>query len=109
MSAATDAALIVPAAPGAVSTADALDDAAWFETYPHRRYRIRPGWVVRRRPPDVFLRVPLPPGHRYVDTETGAQAAWWNCAYPSLSPHERQAMAKDARRRSKPPAVGRKS
>jgi hypothetical protein len=97
MSASPDASPIVSAELPTVSAADVLDDAAWLETHPHRRYRLRPGWVVRRRPPGVFLRSPLPSSHRYVDTEASAEGAWWTCGYPFLTPAERQAMAKTAR------------
>lgn len=47
------------ALPPSVSDADAHDDAEWFTDHPDRRYRARPGWVVRRRGRNVFLRAPI--------------------------------------------------
>jgi hypothetical protein len=102
VSALTDA---IPAA-SAVNPADAFSDHQFFADHPQRCYRIRPGWAIRRRPRGVFLRTPLSFGHRYVDTEASAEAAWWEAAYPFLSPLERQAMAKAARGKSRSPKRG---
>jgi hypothetical protein len=85
-----------------VSAADAIDDHGWFSRHPQRRYRVRPGWVVRRRG-GVFLRaviLPSDPVYRG-DDEGSAEAAWWASAYPHLSPEARAQMAREARRAAK--------
>jgi hypothetical protein len=77
---------------------DFLDDIAWFDMHPGRRYRLSGGWVVRRRGA-VFLRAPIADSRGYPDTEDAAEAAWWLAAFPSLSPLARRQMAAAARQR----------
>jgi hypothetical protein len=71
-----------------VSTAEAIDDHAWFESRPKRRFRARIGdggliWIIRRQG-DVFLRVagasPLPA----TDTDAALAPLWFDGAYPGL-------------------------
>jgi len=85
---------------GTVSLADILGDQQFFVDRPHRRYRLRRGWAVRRRGRGVFLRTALPEQHRY-DTQDASEAeaerAWWECAWPMLPPGARAALAKAAR------------
>jgi len=83
-----------------VTDSEAIADRAWFDKHPDRRYRIRDNWVIRRR---GFLRAPLPAQHCRVDTEPNAETAWWQAAYPFLSPLVREQMAKAARQRDRMP------
>jgi hypothetical protein len=84
-----------------VSSADVDADLQFFADYPSRHYRIGRNWVIRRRGRGVFLRAPLPPDHRHVDTEAGAERLWWLTAWPDLDPLVRAAMAKAARRKGR--------
>jgi hypothetical protein len=87
-----------------VSAAEALDDGAWFDAHPARRFRARSArnltWIVRRRG-NVFLRVvaarPLLPG----DTDAALGPAWFESAYPDL-------LAAKARRRARKVSGGRR-
>ena len=85
----------------AVNQPDVVADKAFFDRNPQRRYRFGTRWVTRRRGRDIYLRVLLPPQHRYVDTEAGAELAWWDCAYPFLTPIARRRLAAEARRSAK--------
>jgi hypothetical protein len=82
-----------------VSDIAAIGDGTWFDVNPGRRYHIRPGRAIRRRPRGVLLRTPLPALHRYV--EASAERAWWDCAYPHLSPEAREVLAREARKAAK--------
>lgn len=82
---------------GAVTPAEALDDAAWFADNPRRRYRLRPGWIVRRRGNATFLRAPLIGGASFADAEACAERVWWLSAWPELDAKTRDALARAAR------------
>ena len=82
-----------------VTAGDRAEDIEFFDRHPERNYRIGSRWIVRRRR-DVLLRTPRAPGHRYLDTEGEAEAAWWATAWAELSAEARAEMAKRARRRS---------
>lgn len=85
-----------------VSFADVLNDQQWFADHPHRQYRLRPGWVVRRCIGNTYLRTPLADNrHHPDDNERRAEQIWWTAAWPDLSPLARAKLAKEARQRTK--------
>jgi hypothetical protein len=83
-----------------VSDADAIDDDAWFDRNPGRRYRLRPGWVVRRRRDGILLRSPLPADQGCTESEAEAERIWWRAAWPQLAPRTRAKLLKAARRKA---------
>ena len=85
-----------------VTPAEILEDQQWFADHPHRQYRLRPGWALRRRSRCVFLRTPHTDTRTYPDSERLAERLWWENAWPHLSPLARARLAKDARWRPKP-------
>ena len=85
-----------------VSITEAFEDQQWFSDNPHRQYRLRPGWAVRRRGRDTFLRTPHEECPYPDNSEAAAERLWWQSAWPELAPLERGALAKAARRRSTP-------
>jgi hypothetical protein len=80
----------------ALSDADALADRMWFDQHPRRRYRARPGWLIRRRG-SMMLRTPTSAQSLPPDNEDALRAAWARAAWPSLTPAEHQALLKTIR------------
>jgi hypothetical protein len=79
----------------------ALDDFAWFDRNPARRFRARAAAegvrLIRRRSGNVLLRT-LAPLARVPSCENEIEARWWMAAWPDLSPKERAALIKESRR-----------
>ena len=72
----------------AVTVADALDDCAWFDGQPSRRFRARrsPGgayWLVRKRG-DVFLRTFTRNVIAVADTDAEVAAAWFSAVWSAI-------------------------
>jgi hypothetical protein len=78
-----------------VSNADALADRMWFDQHPRRRYRARPGWLIRRRG-SMMLRTRTS-AQSLSDTDDALRAAWVRAAWPTLTPAERLALLKTIR------------
>jgi hypothetical protein len=87
--------------PPAVSDVDARDDAKWFTDHPDRRYRARPGWVVRRRSGYAFLRTPTAADCVCSRNERCAEDLSWSAACPDLDPKIRHRLTRAARRSAK--------
>ena len=79
-----------------MSAVTSVDDAAWFGMHKDRRYRLRPGWIVRRAG-SAFLRAPS--STTEADSEGVAEQAWWLTAWPDLAPKPRSTLLRDARKR----------
>jgi hypothetical protein len=93
------AALPTPAAKAkAPADREAGTDAAWFDEHPSRRYRLRPGWAVRRVA-GVYLRTPI--ASRAPDDEREAEKAWWAAAWPALDEKTRGKLMRKARKRAR--------
>jgi hypothetical protein len=92
------AALPAPA-PEPPADSEAGSDAGWFDEHPKRRYRMRPGWAVRRVG-GVCLRTEIPtmPAE---DSESAAERAWWAAAWPQLDEKTRDKVMRKARRRAR--------
>jgi hypothetical protein len=73
----------------------AVTDAGWFEERPDRRYRARPGSLIRRVR-GAHLRV-ADRAHT-VDDEQIIEAAWWRAAWPQLPENAREKLIRVARR-----------
>ena len=75
-----------------VTAAEALDDGAWFDANPKRRYRVRPAqggvWIVRRRG-RVMLRTfaATLPG-KPPASERGIERLWYATAWTRLTPQQ---------------------
>jgi hypothetical protein len=84
-----------------LTDAEALDDFAWFDRNPARRFRARAAaegvWLIRRRPGNVFLRT-LAALARVPSYEDEIEAWWGLAASPDLSSKERAALIKESRR-----------
>lgn len=87
--------------PPAATDADVRDDAKWFADHRDRRYRARPGWVVRRRGESVFLRARIAADCVHSNNEGCAEGLWWSTAWPDLDPKIRDRLTKAARRSGK--------
>ena len=78
-----------------VSTAEAIDDACWFDVHPRCNYRARGGWLIRKVHDDVFLRTFS--GNAEALTDTDAElgpvlfAAAWQLSSPAANRKSRQA------------------
>jgi hypothetical protein len=87
-----------------VTDAGAIDDKAWFDDHPNRRFRARSGggatWLIRRRGGDVFLRT-FAQLAKVATSEDEIEAQWWLAAWPNLSPKEREELTKASRRGQK--------
>ncbi len=81
-----------------VTDADADDDTKWFAGHSDRQYRARPGWVVRRRGKNVFLRAPIAADCVCSDNERSVEGLWWSAAWPDLGPKIRHKLTMAARR-----------
>ena len=73
-----------------VTVADALEDCAWFDGHPSRRFRARhsPGggyWLVRKRA-DVFLRTFTRNAEALANTDAEFGPAWFAAAFGLSSP-----------------------
>ena len=72
-----------------VSAADAIDDVAWFDRHPRRRYRARRGegglWPIRKVHDDVYLRTISGTGEVLADTDAELGPNWFAAARPQLS------------------------
>jgi hypothetical protein len=83
-----------------VSDADALDDGAWFDLHPKRRFRARRGpdgfWLIRKRG-DAFLRAYTRSAVPGTDTDAGLAPAWFESAYPDLLAAKARGRARKAR------------
>lgn len=84
-----------------VTDADADDDTKWFAGHSDRRYRARPGWVVRRRGENVLLRTPIAADCVCSDNERSAEGLWWSAAWPNLPSKIRHKLIMTARRSDK--------
>jgi len=75
----------------AVSDFDAVDDDAWFDRNPSRRFRARRNGggtvLVRRVKNAVFLRS-ITHSIGAADTDIELAVAWFIAAYPSWSPEQ---------------------
>jgi hypothetical protein len=91
-----------------VRNTDAVADAAWFATRPHRLFRARFGdggtWIIHRRRqgdcPDVYLRTFLRmPVQR--DTDGELARVWFATAFLGWSPEQVRKAARKAIRRDR--------
>jgi hypothetical protein len=89
----TATAIAEPPALPVVCDTDAVDNQQLVVEHPDRQYRLRPGWAVRRRGHNTFLRTPITGSHE--DSERLAEPLWWQSA-PDLSRRTRDALTKAA-------------
>jgi hypothetical protein len=78
-----------------VTEASAGGDRAWFSANPTRRYRARPGWIIRRRG-TALLRTRAA-ARSLPDDDTALRVAWVGAAWPDLDPVQQRALIKAIR------------
>ena len=102
------AAAVAAVARPVVTDAEADDDRAWFSIHPNRRHRRRQAangwWIVRRRSGGVLLRtraasLPDTDGSpALADNDKALRVAWFDAAWPGLSPPQRAELVRQAAR-----------
>jgi hypothetical protein len=74
-----------------VTGLDAIDDAAWFEAHPQRRFRVQrvPGGpTIIRQARAVFLRTFVGAATAIVDDDISLALSWFSAAYPTWNPEQ---------------------
>ena len=84
---------------------DAVDDSAWFDRHPNRRFRARRKngqTVLVRRVKDVILLQTIAGSFDGADSDVELAVRWFAAAYPGWSPEQITKAARRALKGAKP-------